>query len=415
MMKNKISEITLTIPPNAKRNEEIAHDEEEDSEYLQTEDSESLKHVNIFSLRAPAVENFKFELMDEKAVDVFRNSILGDEFINLQFYQDQVYFIAEKTKKEAKILTWKQIGQIFGVSRSAVKTIYDRIITGKQSHGRPRVFSNKIEAQMIEWILAAYTQKEIIHYDDVHNWLKIEQQITILPNTLIKIINSIPLLKVVKGKPMEQERVNFDHEEVQEYFRKLTIDISDAPASLIINIDECGYQEWADAHDEKIIVSIKFPGDTIEIPNNRAQRRSAMVASIPADGGTLKLMIIVSRKTIELELYETGYTPNECMFVFQENGFINKNLFIKWFSEVLIPYVQQERGRLSYSGSAYLILDGCSTHLSDEFYDLAFEFAIELEILPPHTSDQFQPLDVGVFAKQKSFLLNDNDEILAII
>jgi hypothetical protein len=240
-----------------------------------------------------------------------------------------------------------------------------------------------------------------VHYDDVHNWLQTEHGISLLPNTLVKLINSNASLKVVKGIPMEQERVDFDAEEVQMYFEKLTNDITDVPSSLIINIDECGYQEWVDGQKENVIVPIEYRGETVEIPKNRAQRRSTMVASITADGGTLKPMIIVSRKTIETEVYETGYTPNDSIIVFQENGFINSELFLKWTNEVLIPYVNQERERLRYSGPAFLLLDGCSTHISDHFLDLCFDCGIELEMLPPHTSDQLQPLDLGIFGIQK--------------
>jgi hypothetical protein len=299
------------------------------------------------------------------------------------------------------LLSWKEIGNIFGVSRSAIRTIYDRIAAGKKSPGRPRSITKEIEAQMIRYITDSYAKKDIIHYEDVHNWLEVHHHISVLPNTLIKIINSIDSLKVVQGKPMENERVDFDEASIQEYFEKLTRDITDAPASLVINIDECGYQEWADAHIENVIVPKEHRADTIELPKNRSQRRSTMVAAITADGGTLKPMLIVSRKTIETEIYETGYTPNEFIFVIQENGFIDSDLFLRWATDVLVPYVIKERERLLYSGPAYLIMDGCSTHLSDEFCDLCLEYGVEIELLPAHTSDQLQPLDLGIFAIQK--------------
>ncbi|KAF8591606.1 hypothetical protein K439DRAFT_1261977, partial [Ramaria rubella] len=44
-----------------------------------------------------------------------------------------------------------------------------------------------------------------------------------------------------------------------------------------------------------------------------------------------------------------------------------------------------------------LISDGHKSHETDELKDAAFKASVILFLLPPHTTDRLQPLDVGVF------------------
>ena len=56
----------------------------------------------------------------------------------------------------------------------------------------------------------------------------------------------------------------------------------------------------------------------------------------------------------------------------------------------------------NYHGEALLILDGFGPHDCDEFLDLCSENGVIVFPLPPHSSDQCQPLDLGIFHVQKS-------------
>ena len=62
----------------------------------------------------------------------------------------------------------------------------------------------------------------------------------------------------------------------------------------------------------------------------------------------------------------------------------------------------QQREELRYPGFAHIMLDGCRAHFEDELLDFLFKNGIELHVLPPHSSDQLQPLDLGIFSILKS-------------
>jgi hypothetical protein len=126
----------------------IPGDEEEDAEFIPEDGRGGINTGFESSLRSVACTEFQLDQIDPKTKEIIRNIFQTEEFQHLAYYQDQVFYIVERCKKNESLLTWEQIGQIFGVSRSAVRSIYDRIVRGKQGHGRPRSFSSDVEAQM---------------------------------------------------------------------------------------------------------------------------------------------------------------------------------------------------------------------------------------------------------------------------
>jgi hypothetical protein len=73
-------------------------------------------------------------------------------------------------------------------------------------------------------------------------------------------------------------------------------------------------------------------------------------------------------------------------------------LFELWAREVFFPAVVQRRVEFKYTGRALLLLDGLSSHHTDEFLQTCAGQDIDVLFLVPHSSDQTQPLDVVTFA-----------------
>jgi hypothetical protein len=76
----------------------------------------------------------------------------------------------------------------------------------------------------------------------------------------------------------------------------------------------------------------------------------------------------------------------------QKCGFVNTAIFKMWAGVLFFPHVLQARHELSYEGTAYLLLDGCSAHFSDYFSERCSFYGVELIISPPHSSDETQSL-----------------------
>jgi hypothetical protein len=221
-------------------------------------------------------------------------------------------------------------------------------------------------------------------------------------DTIRHLVHKLHEFKIIDGIPMEAARVFADPNPIDLYYEHLESILIDFPAALVINLDETGHQDWTDANTEKVIVPLSYKSNKFTLPIDRQAKRATLLAAITAAGDALKPLIIVPRHTCEQELYEIGFTPQSVLYAEQENGFITAELFNYWAEEVLFPYIERTRKELEYTGDAIVILDGCTAHTNDLFQDNASYNGVELVFLPAHTSDQTQPLDLGIFGTQKS-------------
>jgi hypothetical protein len=101
-------------------------------------------------------------------------------------------------------------------------------------------------------------------------------------------------------------------------------------------------------------------------------------------------------------LFESGFTPDCCICYSHPNEFTTTARFGEWFFTIFIPDTLEQRRRLGYVGMVFLILDGVSGHISEVIEEACVYYGVRMLKSPPHTSDQVQPLNVGLFGLHKS-------------
>ena len=72
--------------------------------------------------------------------------------------------------------------------------------------------------------------------------------------------------------------------------------------------------------------------------------------------------------------------------------------------------VRELRNKTNYSETAILILDNLNCHINDNFRELCENENIAVKSISPHSSDQPQPLDIGIFANLKYIMTNANNQ-----
>lgn len=87
-------------------------------------------------------------------------------------------------------------------------------------------------------------------------------------------------------------------------------------------------------------------------------------------------------------------TPKDWLFGTSPNGYMDGDLFYKWFEIIFLKHCQVR--------PAVLILDNHESHLTLKLIRKAREEQIELYCLPPHTTHITQPLDVCLFRPLKA-------------
>ena len=360
----------------------------------------------FLSKKPPLTEFFpgsfeKLPAAKQEVLDSHKSEIFNDEVT----YQEQIETVIrliydERGNKEAGPTA---IGRLFGVSRGTINTHYKRMnLARRPTIGRPGALEEHQVDQMIIHIRSCYESNQSPNVYNLVDYIFCEFQVSINVKTLRSIISRCPSLKTAKGIPMESTRADVEVEIVLEHYRRLdTILLNElVPPQFFFNVDESGFQEFADAIQQSVIVPADCE-DEVYYSVNRSVKRATLIGCICMDGTALKPLVVSPNKTVTKELRVHGYNESTCLIVSQECGFINAEIFAFWLEHIFVPEVQRKRQEYDYSGTVVLTMDGCTAHSSDYFLDECTYYNIYPYYEPPGTSDQVQALDLGIFGIQK--------------
>lgn len=318
------------------------------------------------------------------------------DFTNAQTFRDQCFHIFTHYPEISNY----QLGQFFARDKSSIKFQRKRFVTPPQTHGRPAILTENQASRVIQYIRERLADSRPPTCNDVLNFIFEELGISMIPDTFRHWINRKTEFCTASAPPMEEKRLGVTREQILSHFHALKRAVEGVPASLVLNLDESGFQRFADARNETVISEKGAP--TPLHPVSRSEKRATFLATITASGNFLKPLMIVSRTTIEAELFCAGYDYEQVLFATSQEGYITKQLFRRYIEQVLVPYVRVTRENIGYHGRAVLIMDGCSCHIDAELDKIFDRHGVTVVFLPAHSSDQLQPLDVGIFGNQKA-------------
>ena len=307
----------------------------------------------------------------------------------------------------------QQLADFFQVSKSTVQYHLSRPfdpIDGCSAGqtGRPSIFTQDQIRELEAFVQERFTRRLPVSYEDLREF--VHDMWGIMPNlsSLRRIINESDTLKTVIGQPMEDSRIFVSREAIDKYFDEAheIIDSGRIPAAFVLNLDESGFDQFADSRQSIRIVQATYALNSIPVGVTRAEKRASLIAAICADGTALKPMVVVQRDTVEKELMLRGYTPDNVLLGRSETGFVNTRLFIEWAKRCLFPQMRQRRAELDYDGTILQIYDGFGCHQSEQFLQLAEAENFVCLRIPPHSSDQVQRLDLALFGNQKRWQSN---------
>lgn len=360
---------------------------------------------SLFHQKLPAIafDELKIEDIDPNKKEHFSDILLLPEFIEAEFYQDQIQIIADffNVGSLDSPISYNDIAVFFGKNKGTIYKSIRRGRIGDRKIGRPFLLSAEEIGFVKNLIYTKFENKEPVSFDFLLDALDYTFGTVISPDTLRHFCRALKGIKVITGIPMDNKRIDVDQEHITQYYEELKEITNNIPAKFIFNIDEAGCSSWADRHRVKVLVPECYESDRISIPEDRNSKRSTLVGCISADGNSFKPMIIVHRKTIDSDIKLAGYTEDRVLFACQEHGFMTTKLFNQWAKQIFIPSVEELRQKENYDGPAILILDGLSAHHSDDFLELCKDNNIIVKFLVPHSSDQCQPLDLVTFALVK--------------
>lgn len=337
---------------------------------------------------------------------------LVKEIIKEQDYKDavsfrqQIYILLEKSRQKYKgtyKLTYKNVADLFDVRFTVIKRQYANYkaeLLGKiKANGRPFSLTNDQLELFSKWYKSFKRPPTL----DAAKLFLSNLFHVILDYRAMENALSRTHLKKQEAEAIDKDRYECSPESIDYYYDMLFsfFSTNNVPSYFVFNVDEEGHDEFVDAKKyEWILVPEDSKPQKWYYPVERKDDHTTFLACIAADGSYLKPLIVVKRTTIEARVLRLSLF-DKVMIEPDETGYINSEIFNEWIDNIFIPEVQERRKKFNYDGPAVLILDGCSSHYTEELFNACEINNIKLFFLPPHSSNQTQMLDLGMFHLHK--------------
>ena len=205
-----------------------------------------------------------------------------------------------------------------------------------------------------------------------------------------------PRLSLRQGDNTAHIRIDaVNRETMEQYFAFLhdtltTHGLLNKP-SQIYNVDETGVP--FNPRPPKVVAAKGKETKKVRYRSSGRKGQITVVGCASAAGQVIPSMVIFDAARLN-PAWTKGEVPGT-RYGLSSNGWINTDLFEGWFVEHFLENAVSARPLL-------LLLDGHSTHYQPQVIRFAMERGCIMLCLPPHTTHESQPLDVGVFAPLKT-------------
>lgn len=326
-----------------------------------------------------------------------------DQYIHAPYFRNQLLILKESMENmNGKHLTHQQLAELFNTTKDTIKHQLEKAKKESEGkikfNGRPFILNEKQVNELRDWVSSAIQHPKV---DEVKAFIEENFEKCIDQYRTMQLVLQKAGLKTEYADPMDADRYFADSNKINYYYSILEsfCNTYNIPSQFVLNVDEEGHEDYSDSRKQLVVVTKDSKGP-FNYPVKRTNNHTTFLACITADGSFLKPLIVVKRKTIEARIFRAPIC-DKIYISDNESGFITSTIFDDWVNQILIPYIVEKRKQLNYHGPAVLILDGCSCHYTPALYRLCSEHSIKIFFLPPHSSNQTQPLDLVVFHLHK--------------
>lgn len=188
---------------------------------------------------------------------------------------------------------------------------------------------------------------------------------------------------------IKRARAELDPKQVETYFRNLKESLHDVPPENILNYDETNLSNEPGVKKCLFRRGVKYPERII----NYSKGNISIMFSGTATGEMLPPYIIYKAQNLWGSWCEGG--PPGTRYSTSKSGWMDTKNFTEWFLSVVVPWAKNKTGK------KVIIGDNLSSHLNEEVLEQCQHHNIGFVLLPPHSTDKCQPLDVAFFRPMK--------------
>ena len=335
-----------------------------------------------------------------------RSLLKDDEFRAIQRKTDQMVFLKNYAREVLNVeLEKSALAKIFDIHISTVSRSIERGLNAIKMPGKKVQLETSIENEIVEEILQRHNQGNPFSKVELLRFVNEKYNVSLTNGwvgTFLK--RNEEKIKKVKSIPQEDTRLSVPRDFLIQHIINLKNVIEGRMTELIFNLDEVGSSDWEDRKVKTVLVSSEVESRTVFHSVKRCGKHLSLLACISMAGDCLTPMLITNYK-ISDEIYEDGLREGEDVLIrHRDSPYMDKNYFLEYIKEVLIPYIVLVREKLNCPNEeAILLMDSCSPHVFIDVLKLLGENNIIAFTFPPHTTNLFQPLDLSLFGALKSF------------
>ena len=370
------------------------------------------KYPTYFGL-VPAKKDFPKEPFSHPAKKIqWTLVVLREEFKQLKTQREQIVYLLDNLcmhETAEYCFTHQEIADVFKISRQALEQNYKKGKCTMIDPHRPSIFSQGEEDYLKKFARESLECSKFLFLEEISCLAAEKFGKYISADSLRHYIKNRfkDVGRIVYGIPLENCRAEVSMEALDLYYSKLGQILGIIDFRYCFNIDETGEDEFVDYRKVKVFVPKDYPDSTTFIPVKRGQKRFTIVHCITSGGEYFPFYFIVPRATVPNDLLKYIDVHNTS-FRSQPKGFMTDEIFQHYFRHNFLRNLFLMRQRDGYNGPALLIMDNLHSHKvavgADPSQDYVFlpEHNLHILFLVPHSSDQTQPLDLGIFGAHKA-------------
>ena len=362
----------------------------------------------------PNIENCRWNCLQKVA---WNQAINSYQFKSLTTRREQILFLFnELCNTQVPIdmrFSHAEIAEQFNISRQCAEKEAKKALKGVKEPHRPSILTNDEIQTLKVFIAESFQKQEWPTYEDISFYVQTEFKKALKMDSLRTLMKRVfkEIGKFIMAEPIEDSRFEVSTKAIDEYYDRLQEIINLIDYRFCFNLDETGEDEFVDTREVKVFVPLDFSQKKAKIPVRRSNKRFTIEHCICTDGTYFPVFLIIPRKTVESDLFKI-YNTDDIIFRTQTKGFMNITLFQEYFQNVFLFNLKLKRQKFNYNGPALLIMDNLLAHKkavncpADQNYIFLQNENLHVLFLVPHSSDQTQPLDLGIFANQKRYSQN---------
>jgi hypothetical protein len=178
------------------------------------------------------------------------------------------------------------------------------------------------------------------------------------------------------------------------------------------NMDEKGFAIGVLGRTKRIFSRRQYEKKEVRQARQDGSREwVSLLAAVCADGTALPPGIIFASKNSTIQSHWVAVIKagkHSIHVASSPTGWTNNDIGLAWLEQVFDRYTQP-KARRKYR---LLIVDGHGSHLTLDFIDYCDQKRIILAVLPPHSTQTLQPLDVVCFKPLSSAYASELDDYL---